>query len=189
MFQNIPNILTFLRIVSIPLIVGILALKTGLGDFIAFILYIASCITDYLDGALARRWSQFSELGRMMDPIADKLLIGALLLVFAGFGYLTLYALYAAIIIMLREIMISGLREYMALYQEKVPSTLLAKWKTSVQMFALGFLVLGDRGCAFLGIGMIHAYDLGSILLWFSALLTVLSAWGYLRAGWIHINR
>lgn len=189
MLKNIPNILTFLRIISIPVIIGMLAINVGVGDFIAFIVYIASCITDYLDGALARRWSQFSELGRMMDPIADKLLIAALLLTFAGLGHLRLYALYAAIIIMLREIMISGLREYMASFQEKVPSTQLAKWKTTLQMFAVGFLVLGDQGCIFLGINFIPAYHIGSILLWFSVIPTVLSGWGYLRSGWNHINR
>lgn len=180
---KLPNVLTILRIVSIPFLIGALACQTGAGNVLALALYVLSCVTDYLDGALARRWRQFSELGRMMDPIADKLLVGALLLALAGFGHLKFFSLYAAIIIMLREIMVSGLREYMAFNSHKIPSTRLAKWKTAIQMLAIGFLVIGDSGCVVLGLDRIPAYDIGSILLWLSVVPTLMSGWGYLKAG------
>ncbi|MDF7674577.1 CDP-diacylglycerol--glycerol-3-phosphate 3-phosphatidyltransferase [Acetobacteraceae bacterium ESL0709] len=183
MFFNLPNILTLFRIFCIPLLVILLALQTGVSSIIALVVYILACVTDYLDGAIARRTNQFSELGRMMDPIADKLLVGALLLVLAGLGSLKYLSLYAAVIILLREIAVSGLREFMATYQDKIPSTRLAKWKTGLQMVALGFFVLGDGGAAEMGMGKIPVFMIGAVLLWLSVIPTVLTGWGYLKAG------
>lgn len=183
MLTDLPNLLTLLRIAAIPALVGLVAIQNQVACVVAFALYIAACITDYFDGALARSRKQTSDLGRMMDPIADKLLVGALLLVLAGTQQLRFYALFAAILIMLREIAISGLREYMASRHETVPSTQLAKWKTAIQMFAIGFLVLGNKGGAALHLTVIPLTSIGSVLLWVSVVPTLVSGWGYLRAG------
>ncbi|GBQ84285.1 CDP-diacylglycerol--glycerol-3-phosphate 3-phosphatidyltransferase [Asaia krungthepensis] len=183
MLTDLPNILTLLRIASIPVLVALIAFASPLADGIACILYVAACITDYLDGMLARRWKQGSELGRMMDPIADKLLVGALLLALAGYGRLTDGALFAAIIILIREIMVSGLREYMASQRATLPSTRLAKWKTGIQMVAIGFLLAGDAMPRQIGLGMISFTQLGALMLWISVVPTVLSGWGYLVTG------
>ncbi|GBR03431.1 MULTISPECIES: CDP-diacylglycerol--glycerol-3-phosphate 3-phosphatidyltransferase [Gluconobacter] len=183
MLTDLPNVLTLLRIAAIPVLVALLALHSALGNVAACVVYTAACITDYLDGALARKWQMLSELGRMMDPIADKLLVGALLLALAGLTTLPVYSLYAAIIIMLREILVSGLREYMASQRATLPSTRLAKWKTGIQMVAIGFLIGGDKAAATLHLSFLPATLIGGILLWVSVIPTVLSGWGYLTAG------
>lgn len=183
MFFNLPNILTLFRIVCIPLLVILLAFQWGITDVVALGIYVLACITDYLDGAIARRTNQLSELGRMMDPIADKLLVGALLLALAGLGHLKYFSLYAAIIILLREITVSGLREFLATYHDKIPSTKLAKWKTGLQMVALGFLVVGGRGVVKLHLEEVPALIIGAGLLWLSVIPTLLSGWGYLKVG------
>lgn len=188
MLTDLPNLLTLFRIASIPVLIGLLALGSGTADVAAFLVYVLACVTDYLDGALARRRCQQSELGRMMDPIADKLLVGALLMALAGLGRLPYDALYAAIIIMLREIMVSGLREYMAAHNEKIPSTRLAKWKTALQMLAIGFLVLGRAGAEKVNLAWVPVDVIGAGLLWFSVIPTVMSGWGYLRAGFQHMK-
>ncbi|RUT25951.1 CDP-diacylglycerol--glycerol-3-phosphate 3-phosphatidyltransferase [Asaia sp. W19] len=183
MLTDLPNILTLLRIASIPVLIALIAFASPLTDGIACLLYIAACITDYLDGMLARRWKQGSELGRMMDPIADKLLVGALLLALAGYGRLVDGALFAAIVILVREIMVSGLREFMASQRATLPSTRLAKWKTGIQMVAIGFLLAGDSMPRLIGLGDFSCTTLGAFLLWFSVIPTVLSGWGYLVTG------
>ncbi|QHI95458.1 CDP-diacylglycerol--glycerol-3-phosphate 3-phosphatidyltransferase [Aristophania vespae] len=183
MLLNLPNILTFFRIVCIPLLVVLLAVQTGLSDVLALIVYFLACVTDYFDGAIARKRNQLSELGRMLDPIADKLLVGALLVALAGLGHLKFFSLYAAIIILLREIAISGLREFMATHQDKIPSTRLAKWKTGLQMLALGFLIIGEKGIIRLHLAWLPASMLGAVLLWIAVVPTIMSGWGYLKAG------
>ncbi|NVN02999.1 MULTISPECIES: CDP-diacylglycerol--glycerol-3-phosphate 3-phosphatidyltransferase [Asaia] len=183
MLTDLPNILTLLRIASIPVLIALIAFASPVMDGLACIVYIAACITDYLDGMLARRWKQGSELGRMMDPIADKLLVGALLLALAGYGRLVDGALFAAIIILIREIMVSGLREFMASQRATLPSTRLAKWKTGIQMVAIGCLLAGDAMPRLIGLGGISFSTLGAVLLWFSVIPTVLSGWGYLVTG------
>lgn len=188
MLTDLPNILTLLRIALIPILVGLVASQNQSACVVAFILYVAACVTDYLDGALARSRKQMSDLGRMMDPVADKLLIGALLLVLAGMQQLQYGALYAAILIMLRELAISGLREYMASHNETVPSTKLAKWKTAIQMFAIGFLVFGNKGAEAIHLTSIPMSSIGSIFLWLSVVPTLISGWGYLRAGFARMG-
>ncbi|WP_122049520.1 CDP-diacylglycerol--glycerol-3-phosphate 3-phosphatidyltransferase [Asaia bogorensis] len=183
MLTDLPNILTLLRIASIPVLIALIAFSTPLTDGIACVLYIAACITDYLDGMLARRWKQGSELGRMMDPIADKLLVGALLLALAGYGRLVDGALFAAIIILVREIMVSGLREFMASQRATLPSTRLAKWKTGIQMVAIGCLLAGDVMPQRIGFGPISFTQIGAVMLWVSVVPTVMSGWGYLATG------
>ncbi|GBR52567.1 CDP-diacylglycerol--glycerol-3-phosphate 3-phosphatidyltransferase [Neokomagataea thailandica NBRC 106555] len=189
MLTDLPNVLTLLRIALIPALVALLVLGTAIGHLAALAVYTFACITDYLDGALARRWQQHSELGRMMDPIADKLLVGALLLTLAGTNSLPYHALFAAIIILIREIMVSGLREYVASQGGKLPSTRLAKWKTGLQMVSIGFLVAGNSIVPLLGLKPFNASGLGSILLWLSVIPTVLSGYGYAKAALKHMQK
>ncbi|GBR47523.1 CDP-diacylglycerol--glycerol-3-phosphate 3-phosphatidyltransferase [Neokomagataea thailandica] len=189
MLTDLPNVLTLLRIASIPALVALLMLNTTLGHCAALIVYTLACITDYLDGALARRWQQHSELGRMMDPIADKLLVGALLLALAGVNALPCYSLFAAIIILLREITVSGLREYVASQGGKLPSTRLAKWKTGIQMVSIGFLLAGNDTAVLLGLHSMNASMVGGVLLWLSIIPTVLSGYGYGKAAFTHLQK
>ena len=188
MLTDLPNVLTLLRIGSIPVLVALVAIRLPMADLAALLLYIAACVTDYLDGMLARRRKQNSELGRMMDPIADKLLVGALLLVLAGYGLLVQGSLFAAIIIMLREILVSGLREYMASQRATLPSTRLAKWKTGIQMVAIGFLLAGDSTARLLGMAWLPAGTIGAVLLWISVVPTLMSGWGYLVVGFARMT-
>ncbi|AQS87358.1 CDP-diacylglycerol--glycerol-3-phosphate 3-phosphatidyltransferase [Neoasaia chiangmaiensis NBRC 101099] len=183
MLTDLPNVLTLLRIAAIPILVALVAIRQPVADLAACLIYIAACITDYLDGMLARRWHQNSDLGRMMDPIADKLLVGALLLTLAGYGRLAAGSLFAAIVIMLREILVSGLREYMASQRATLPSTRLAKWKTGIQMVAIGFLLAGDSTGRLIGLSFLPVSTIGGVLLWISVGPTLVSGWGYLTAG------
>ncbi|QDH13980.1 CDP-diacylglycerol--glycerol-3-phosphate 3-phosphatidyltransferase [Formicincola oecophyllae] len=185
MLMNLPNLLTFFRIGIIPLLVLLLSLEPAWCSALALAIYLAACVTDYLDGFLARAYHQQSELGRMLDPIADKLLVGALLIMLAAIHRYAYGALYAAIIIMMREITVSGLREFMA-GRKVIHVSRAAKWKTGLQMVALGFLVAGDQTATLLAplhLGWIPAVGIGSVLLWLSAALTLWTGWSYLRAS------
>ena len=185
---DLPNVLTLSRIAAIPLLVMLMALRLPGADFAACCVFAAAGITDYLDGRLARDWKQTSDFGRMLDPIADKLLVGATLMMLAGIGRLSFWGLYPAIVIMLREILVSGLREYLAGIQVGLPVTRLAKWKTGVQMAALGTLVAGDSSAALLGISWLPVAHIGEAQLWAAALLTLLTGWDYLTAGLKHVG-
>ncbi|MDD2860387.1 MAG: CDP-diacylglycerol--glycerol-3-phosphate 3-phosphatidyltransferase [Acidiphilium sp.] len=189
MLTDLPNVLTLSRIAAIPLLVLLVALRDPTADLLAAILFTIAGITDWLDGRLARTRRQLSDLGRMLDPIADKLLVGATLMLLVGFHLLPAFGIYPAIVIMLREILVSGLREYLAGIRIGLPVTRLAKWKTAAQMGALGFLLLGDRGAVILGIGGFPATAIGGVLLWLAAILTLITGWDYLTAGLRHINR
>lgn len=189
MLTDLPNVLTLSRIAAIPLLVLLVALRDPTADMLAAILFTIAGITDWLDGRLARTRRQLSDLGRMLDPIADKLLVGATLMLLVGFHLLPEFGIYPAIVIMLREILVSGLREYLAGIRIGLPVTRLAKWKTAAQMGALGFLLLGDRGAIILGIGGFPATAIGGVLLWLAAILTLITGWDYLTAGLRHINR
>jgi cardiolipin synthase len=186
MLTDLPNLLTLSRIAAIPLLVALVALRWAGSDLAACVLFTVAAITDYLDGRLARDRRQLSDLGRMLDPIADKLLVGAALMMLAGTGRLGALGLYPAVVIMLREILVSGLREYLAGVRVGLPVTRLAKWKTGVQMVALGFLLAGDSSAALLGIPWLPASEIGEALLWAAALLTLLTGWDYLTAGLRH---
>ncbi len=188
MITDLPNILTLSRIAAIPLLVLLVALSAPVADLLAALLFTAAGITDYLDGRLARERLQLSDFGRMLDPIADKLLIGATLMVLVGFGRLPAWGLYPAIVIMLREILVSGLREYLAQIKVGLPVTRLAKWKTGVQMTALGLLLLGGRGAFLLGLGWLPMAWIGGVLLWLAAALTLVTGWDYLNAGLRHVT-
>ena len=186
MLTDLPNLLTLSRIAAIPLLVACVAWHTPNGDVVAMLLFALAAITDYFDGKLARDRAQTSDFGRMLDPIADKLLVGATLMMLAGMGRLSSYGLYPAIVIMLREILVSGLREYLAGLRISLPVTQLAKWKTGFQMGALGTLLAGDTGAAVLHMSWLPVSTIGELLLWASALLTIVTGWDYLQAGLRH---
>ncbi|MBB5373148.1 CDP-diacylglycerol--glycerol-3-phosphate 3-phosphatidyltransferase [Acidocella aromatica] len=186
MLTDLPNVLTLSRIGAIPLLVLLAALRGPLPDFLAALVFTLAGITDYLDGYLARERKQLSDFGRMLDPIADKLLVGATLMALVGFGRLPAYGLYPAIVIMLREILVSGLREYLAEIRVGLPVTKLAKWKTGVQMVALGLLLLGGDGARVMGLGSLPMDWIGGTLLWLAAALTLITGWDYLTAGLRH---
>jgi cardiolipin synthase len=188
MLTDLPNILTLSRIAAIPVLVLLVAISAPWADLLASILFGAAAITDYLDGRLAREMLQLSDLGRMLDPIADKLLIGATLMALVGFGHLPGWGIYPAIVIMLREILVSGLREYLAEIRIGLPVTKLAKWKTGFQMVALGLLLLGGAGARIIGLGWLPMAWIGGTLLWVAAALTLITGWDYLNAGLRHVN-
>lgn len=188
MLTDLPNILTLSRIAAIPVLVLLVALRTPVTDLLAALVFTAAGITDWLDGKLARDHAMASNLGRMLDPIADKLLVGATLMLLVGFARLPYAGLYPAIVIMLREILVSGLREYLAEVRVGLPVTRLAKWKTAAQMGALGFLVLGHSGASILSLQHLPITAIGGTLLWFAALLTLLTGYDYLTTGLRHVT-
>ncbi|MGB0922220.1 MAG: CDP-diacylglycerol--glycerol-3-phosphate 3-phosphatidyltransferase [Alphaproteobacteria bacterium] len=180
---TIPNLLTIGRIVAVPGIVAAFYLEAPLANWLALGLFAAASITDFFDGWLARKMNAQTKLGQLLDPIADKLLVSAALLVLVWVGHINGLSVIAAVIILCREILVSGLREFLAGAQVSVPVTQLAKWKTTVQMFALGFLLAGPAGDAVLpGNTMI-----GLTGLWIAALLTLITGYGYLSSGLTHI--
>jgi cardiolipin synthase len=187
---NLPNMLTYGRIIAVPLIVLCFFLEGRLksSDFArwsALFIFAAASITDYLDGYLARAWQQTSNIGRMLDPIADKLLVATCLLLLAADTDRTIagWSLWAAIIILCREILVSGLREYLAGLKVSVPVTQLAKWKTTIQMLAIGMLLAGPALDKLLP----YSTQAGIALLWVSAIVTLYTGYDYFRAGLKHI--
>jgi cardiolipin synthase len=186
MLSDLPNVLTLSRIAAIPLLVALVAISTPESDLAACIVFSAAAITDYFDGKLARSRRQQSDLGRMLDPIADKLLVSAALMMLVGQNRLSSLGLYPAIVIMLREILVSGLREYLAGIRVGLPVTRLAKWKTGFQMGALGTLLAGNTSAAFLSLGFLPISLIGETMLWIAAILTLITGWDYLTAGWRH---
>jgi cardiolipin synthase len=189
MLTDLPNLLTLSRIAAIPVLVALVAWGTALGDILGCLVFAIAAITDYFDGKLARDRAQTSDLGRMLDPIADKLLVGASLMMLAGQSRLGTGGLYPAIVIMLREILVSGLREYLAGIRISLPVSRLAKWKTGFQMGALGTLLAGDSGARVIGLEFLPVTLIGAVLLWAAALLTLLTGWDYLTAGLRHAGR
>jgi cardiolipin synthase len=186
----LPNILTYGRIIAIPVVVGCMFWQSILGGglwlrWVALAVFIAAAISDFLDGYLARAWAQQSSLGRMLDPIADKLLVSSCLLMLAAEDTIRGWSLFAAIVILCREILVSGLREYLAELRVSVPVTQLAKWKTTVQLVAVGFLIAGEAGNEIVP----GVTKIGIMLLWLSALLTLYTGWDYLQAGLHHLGR
>ena len=192
----LPNILTYARIAAVPAVVACMywqaILQGGLWlRWVALAIFIAAGITDILDGYFARMWRQQSTFGRMLDPIADKLLVSSCLLMLAADETIKGWSLWAAIVILCREILVSGLREYLAELRVSVPVTQLAKWKTTVQLVAVGFLLAGDAGdelaSALLRHGSALVTNIGIGLLWLSALVTLYTGWDYFRAGMRHL--
>ncbi len=180
---NLPNLLTYGRIAAVPVVAGLLMWGSMGARWWALVIYIAAAITDFFDGYLARRWQQQSSLGRMLDPIADKVLVAVILLVLCADGILRGGHIWAAIIILAREVLVSGLREYLGELRVSVPVTKIAKWKTTVQLVAIGFLIAGPAGDQI--ISGITKIGIGG--LWIAAALTLYTGYDYFRAGLRHV--
>jgi cardiolipin synthase (CMP-forming) len=184
----LPNLLTYARIAAVPAVVACLYWQDILSGgiwlrWVALALFISAAVTDFFDGYLARVWGQQSSFGRMLDPIADKLLVSCCLLMLAADGTIRGWSIWAAMVILCREILVSGLREYLAELRVSVPVTRLAKWKTAVQLVAVGFLLAGKAGDEIVpGVTLS-----GLTLLWMSALVTLYTGWDYFRAGAQHL--
>lgn len=182
MVTNLPNLLTLSRILVIPLVIGCFYVDGPVARWVACALFVVAAITDWFDGYLARSWGQTSNFGRFLDPIADKLLVAAVLLMLAAFHHISPVTVLPAVVIMMREILVSGLREFLAELRVGMPVSRLAKWKTAVQMMALTLLLLGDAGPSQLPLAMI-----GEVSLWVAAALTLVTGYDYLQAGMRHI--
>ena len=177
---NLPNLLTLSRIVAIPLVVACFWLDRGWAQWLSAGLFAVACITDWFDGYFARRYHQISRFGRFLDPIADKLLVAAALVMLVKNGTLSDINVLAALIILAREILVSGLREFLAELHVSVPVSQLAKWKTGAQMGAITFLLLGDAAPPLVG-------QIGLALIWVAAALTLVTGYDYLRTGMRHM--
>ena len=181
---TLANCLTYGRLVAVPVVAGLLFWPDEpSARLAAFAVYVLAAITDYLDGYVARTYAQSSALGRMLDPIADKLLVSACLLMLVAAGTLHGWTLWAAIVILCREVLVSGLREYLAELKVSLPVSRVAKWKTTVQLLAIGFLVIGPAGEAILP----GTVTIGIVLLWLAAALTLYTGWDYMKAGIRHV--
>ncbi len=184
MVFNLPNILTVSRIVAIPVVLLFIWIGGEFGNWFAFGAYTYACITDFFDGYLARAWHQQSAFGRFLDPIADKLLVAGVLLMLVGVETISGAMMFPAAVILCREILVSGLREFLAEAQVGLPVSLLAKWKTTLQMLALGFLIVGTAGPDF---GFATTMQIGVAGLWIAAIITLVTGYDYLRSGLKHI--
>lgn len=176
--MNLPNALSISRLFLLPLIMAGLFLEAQIGPaatWFCFVLYMIAALTDYLDGYLARKLNQISAFGTFFDPISDKIFVGALLVLLVGFDRLEGLWMIPVIVIISRELLISGLREYLGPHNIQMPVTKLAKWKTATQMAALGLLILGAA--------LPFALLLGQGLLLIAALLTLQTGWIYLKTG------
>ena len=185
MYLKLPNVLTYTRIASIPVVVGLFFMDDPMGSWLAFGVYTYACITDFFDGYLARAWHQQSALGRFLDPIADKLLVAGVLFALLGAGRINGLEIIPAGIILGREILVSGLREFLIELRVGMPVSQLAKWKTGLQMLVLGFLLVGPNGPEF---WFVSTLDIGVYGLWLAALLTLITGFDYLYVGLKHIT-
>lgn len=183
MYLYLPNLLTYGRIAAVPALVGCFFIEGDFGNWLALGIFVTAAITDILDGYVARAWEQQTSLGRMLDPIADKLLVSAALMMLAAQQTIAGWSLWAAIIILSREILVSGLREFLGEVNVSVPVSNLAKWKTVMQMVAIGFLLAGATGDKIFPFTTLT----GLSLLWVSAILTLYTGWDYFRAGVRHV--
>ena len=186
MLKKIPNILTIGRIIIVPFFVLAFYLPGFYGDLTACVLFVIASFTDFLDGMLARMMGEESKLGELLDPIADKIIVATALILLVMSGTIKHYEVIAAIIILTREILISGLREFLARGQIKLPVTNLAKLKTFLQMVAIALLLTGETGNKILNFKDYNAQTIGIILLWLSAFLTLYTGYEYLRKGIDH---
>jgi CDP-diacylglycerol--glycerol-3-phosphate 3-phosphatidyltransferase len=190
--KNIPNILTFSRIVIIPILIASFYIEGRMYHWVAASLFLLASVTDFFDGYLARTWKATSNLGRFLDPIADKLLVAAAILMLVHFEGIGRYDIIPAIAILCREIMVSGLREFLAQINVSVPVSNLSKIKTTVQMVAIFLLLLGVEGPSFAEVEAITETNLteflGRILLWVSSILTLITGYAYLRSGLKHMK-
>ena len=183
---QIPNILTIGRIIIVPIFVLTFFIPGFFGDLIPFFLFVIASFTDYLDGLLARLFKEESKLGELLDPIADKILVAAALILLVMNGVIKNYEVVAAIIILTREILISGLREFLAKGRIAMQVTSLSKLKTFIQMISIAILLTGNSGNKVINFQDYNAQTIGIILLWLSAFLTLYTGYDYLRKGINH---
>lgn len=183
MITSLPNLLTLSRILFIPVLVALFYVEGDTARWVALAVFVVAALTDYFDGYLARTRREHSTLGRFLDPVADKLLVAAVILLLAAFDRITGWTVLPALVILCREITVSGLREFLADINVRVPVSKLAKWKTAIQMVAIGFLIVGDASPE-----AIPAILIGEIGLWIAAALTLFTGYDYLRAGLRHMT-
>ena len=183
---KIPNILTIGRIIIVPIFVLTFFLPGVFGDLIPFFLFILASFTDYLDGLLARLFKEESRLGELLDPIADKILVSAALILLVMNSTIKNYEVIAAIIILTREILVSGLREFLAKTSVALPVNSLTKLKTFLQMLSISILLTGESGNKIINFQDYNAQTIGIILLWLSAFLTLYTGFDYLAKGIDH---
>lgn len=183
MLTSLPNLLTLSRILVIPPIVALFFVDGDAPRWIALGLYTAACLTDFFDGYVARSMGQISKFGRFLDPVADKLLVAAVILMLVAAKRITGFVVLPALIILIREILVSGLREHLASISVGVPVSRLAKWKTMIQMFSLGFLIVYDASPWW-----IPSVWIGEVGIWVAAILTLITGYDYLRAGLGHLT-
>ena len=182
---SLPNILTYGRVAAVPVVAVLLYWPEEYWlRWAALGVFAVAAITDFFDGYLARIWSLQSAMGRMLDPIADKLLVASSLLMLAANGVVAGWSLWAAMIILCREILVSGMREFLAELRVGLPVSNVAKWKTTAQLLALGFLIAGPAGETVLP----GTIKIGLALLWIAALLTLYTGWDYMKAGLKHVE-
>lgn len=188
MLTSPPNLLTLSRILVIPLLVAMFWIEGDAARWVTLALFIAAGVTDYLDGVVARSMGKSSNFGRFLDPVADKLLVSAILMMLVWKGGISGLMILPALVILCREIMVSGLREFLAGIKVGVPVSKLAKWKTGMQMTALGFLIVGKAGPVFFH-PLATTVAIGELLLLIAAILTLVTGYDYLRAGLSHIAK
>ena len=184
---QIPNTLTIGRIILVPIFVISFYIPGFLGDLIPFFIFVLASFTDFLDGLLARLYKEESKLGELLDPIADKIMVATALVLLVMNETIQHYEVIAAIIILTREILISGLREFLAKSKVSMPVSSLAKFKTFIQMFAIAILLTGESGNRIVHFQDYNAHSIGIILLWLSAFLTLYTGYDYVKKGIDHI--
>lgn len=173
--ENIPNVLTIVRVLILPFFVMAFYLEGTLSDYVTFAIFVIASITDYLDGLLARVLKASSNFGMVLDPIADKLIVACALMMLVHFDRAPIIP---SLLILSREIIVSGLREYLAEFKVSIPVSKIAKAKTALQLLAISILLLGERASGILGLDAI-----GYSLLWFAALLTAYTGYAYMKEG------
>jgi cardiolipin synthase len=183
MLTSLPNLLTLSRIVAIPILVALLFIRHPAAAWMACIIFTVAAVTDYFDGHFARTRRQVSAIGVFLDPIADKLLVSAVILMLVATARIDGLAVLPALVILCREILVSGLREFLAGIRVSVPVSRLAKWKTAIQMLALGFLIVGEAGPE-----AVPVRAIGTTGLWGAAILTLFTGYDYLRTGLAHMT-
>ncbi len=184
MITSLPNLLTLSRIGVIPAIVALFWIDGDVTRWVMLGLYTFACLTDFFDGYAARSMGTISNFGKFLDPVADKVLVAAVILMLVAFDRVTGHSILAGLVILCREMLVSGLREFLADIKVGVPVSKLAKWKTMIQMIAIGFLIVGDTGPDDLPVRLI-----GEVGLWLAAGLTLITGYDYLRSGLRHIER
>ncbi|MBC6496994.1 MAG: CDP-diacylglycerol--glycerol-3-phosphate 3-phosphatidyltransferase [Alphaproteobacteria bacterium GM7ARS4] len=176
--MTLPNTISLGRMALVPVVATMLWFDTPFMRWLALFFYVAACVSDFVDGYLARSTKQISVLGKMLDPVADKLMVSTVIFMLVVTGRIEGIDTIASLVILLREFLVSSLREFLSNLNMRMHVTGVAKWKTALQMFALGFLIVGDASPWF-----IPALLIGSIGLWLAALLSVISAFAYVRTG------